>query len=115
MNIGKTPTGWCSDWPSGTSWFPVLFKSDAIPLGNSVGQLEDKALDAEIDAITAKSPDDQLKEWGKIDKEILEKYLPVLPLYYSSSNMPAGTNIGHAINDPTQGIFEFTSMFLKQS
>lgn len=115
VNIGKTPTGWCSDWPSGTSWFPVLFKSDAIPLGNSVGQLEDKALDAEIDAITAKSPDDQLKEWGKIDKEILEKYLPVLPLYYSSSNMPAGTNIGHAINDPTQGIFEFTSMFLKQS
>ncbi|MFG1907806.1 ABC transporter substrate-binding protein [Kribbella sp. NPDC048928] len=115
VNIGKTPTGWCSDWPSGTSWFPVLFKSDAIPLGNSVGQLEDKALDAEIDAITAKSPDDQLKEWSKIDKEILEKYLPVLPLYYSSSNMPAGTNIGHAINDPTQGIFEFTSMFLKQS
>ena len=20
VNIGKTPTGWCSDWPSGTSW-----------------------------------------------------------------------------------------------
>jgi peptide/nickel transport system substrate-binding protein len=114
VNIGKTPTGWCSDWPSGTSWFPVLFKSDAIALGNSVGQLEDKALDAEIDAITAKTPDEQLKEWTKIDKEILEKYLPVLPLYYSSSNMPIGKNIGHAINDPTQGIFEFTSMYLKQ-
>jgi len=114
VNIGKTPTGWCSDWPAGTSWFPVLFKSDAIELGNSVGQLQDKALDAQIDAITAKSPDEQLKEWKNIDKEILEKYLPVLPLYYSSSNMPIGKNIGNAINDPTQGLFEFTSMYLKQ-
>lgn len=114
VNIGKTPTGWCSDWPSGTSWYPVLFKSDAIALGNSVGQLQDKALDAKIDAITDKTPDEQLKEWMKLDKDILENYLPVIPLYYSSSNMPIGKNIGHAINDPTQGLFEFTSMFLKQ-
>jgi peptide/nickel transport system substrate-binding protein len=114
VNIGKTPAGWCSDWPSGTSWFPVLFKSDAIALGNSVGQLQDKALDAKIDAVTAKTPDEQLKEWKNIDKDILENYLPVLPLYYSASNMPMGKNIGHAINDPTQGMPEFTSMFLKQ-
>ncbi|MEU8222911.1 ABC transporter substrate-binding protein [Kribbella sp. NPDC048915] len=114
VNIGKTPTGWCSDWPSGTSWYPVLFKSDAIGLGNSVGQLQDKALDAKIDAITAKTPDEQLKEWMTLDKDILENYLPAIPLYYSSSNMPIGKNIGHAINDPTQGLFEFTSMFLKQ-
>ncbi|GAA1134333.1 ABC transporter substrate-binding protein [Kribbella jejuensis] len=114
VNIGKTPTGWCSDWPSGTSWFPVLFRSDAIALGNSVGQLQDKALDAEIDAVTAKAPDEQLKEWKNVDKDILEKYLPVLPLYYSQSNFPVGKNIGHAINDPTQGLPEFTSLYLKQ-
>ena len=114
VNIGRTPAGWCSDWPSATSWFPVLFTSAAVEAGNSVGQLKDPALDAEIEAIQAKTPDEQLKEWPKIDKEILEKYLPVLPLYYSSSNMPVGKNIGGAVNDPTQGVFEFTSMFLKQ-
>jgi peptide/nickel transport system substrate-binding protein len=114
VNIGKTPTGWCSDWPSGTSWFPVLFKSDAIALGNSVGQLEDKGLDAKIDAVSAKDPNEQLKEWSKIDKDILENYLPAIPLYYSATNSPVGKNIGHAINDPTQGLPEFTSIFLKQ-
>jgi peptide/nickel transport system substrate-binding protein len=114
VNIGKTPTGWCSDWPSGTSWFPVLFKSDAIALGNSVGQLEDKALDAKIDAVSAKDPNEQLKEWSKIDKDILENYLPAIPLYYSATNSPVGKNIGHAINDPTQGLPEFTSIYLKQ-
>jgi len=114
VNIGKTPAGWCSDWPSATSWMPVLFKSDAIALGNSVGQLQDKALDAKIDAVTAKSPDDQLKEWSNVDKDILQNYLPVLPLYYSATNSPIGKNIGHAINDPTQGLPEFTSIYLKQ-
>ncbi|WP_350277253.1 ABC transporter substrate-binding protein [Kribbella sp. HUAS MG21] len=114
VNIGKTPAGWCSDWPSGSSWYPVLFRSDAIALGNSVGQLQDKALDAQIDAIAAKTPDEQLKEWMKLDKEIMEKHLPVLPLYYSATNSPVGKNIGHAINDMTQGMPEFTSIYLKQ-
>jgi peptide/nickel transport system substrate-binding protein len=114
VNIGKSPTGWCSDWPSGTSWFPVLFKSDAVALGNSIGQLQDKAVDAEIERIASLSPDTQLAEWSKVDKLILEKYLPAIPLYYSRSAFPVGKNIGHAINDATQGMPEFTSIYLKQ-
>jgi peptide/nickel transport system substrate-binding protein len=114
VNIGKTPAGWCSDWPSGTSWFPVLFKSDAIGLGNSIGQLQVPALDAEIDRVAAMTPDQQLKEWSKIDKKILQDYLPAIPLYYSASAFPVGKNIGHAINDVTQGLPEFTSLYLKQ-
>ncbi len=114
VNMGKTPAGWCSDWPSGTSWFPVLFKSDAIDLGNSIGQLSDKALDAEIDRVAGLDPNAQLKEWSKIDKKIMQDYLPLVPLYYSASAFPVGKNIGHAVNDMTQGMPEFTSLYLKQ-
>ncbi|GAA1681867.1 ABC transporter substrate-binding protein [Kribbella yunnanensis] len=114
VNLGKTPAGWCSDWPSGTSWFPVLFKSDAIELGNSIGQLQDKALDAEIDRVADLDPNAQLKEWSKIDKKILQDHLPLVPLYYSASAFPVGKNIGHAVNDMTQGMPEFTSLYLKQ-
>lgn len=114
VNLGKTPAGWCSDWPSGTSWFPVLFRSDAIALGNSIGQLSDTKLDADIDRVSAMEPNEQLKEWGKVDKQIMENYLPLLPLYYSASDYPVGKNIGHAINDVTQGMPEFTSIYLKQ-
>jgi peptide/nickel transport system substrate-binding protein len=114
VNLGKSPAGWCSDWPSGTSWFPVLFKSDAIALGNSIGQLSDPKLDADIDRVAAMEPNQQLKEWGKIDKQIMENYLPLLPLYYSASNFPIGKNLGHVVNDMTQGMPEFTSIYLKQ-
>ncbi|MDX6262189.1 MAG: peptide/nickel transport system substrate-binding protein [Kribbellaceae bacterium] len=114
VNIGKAPANWCSDWPTGTSWFPVLYKSDAIALGNSQGQLQDPKLDAEIDRVAALSPDEQLKEWSKVDKMIMQDYLPSVPLYYAASAFPVGKNIGHAIDDPTQGMPEFTSLYLKQ-
>jgi peptide/nickel transport system substrate-binding protein len=114
VNIGKAPANWCSDWPTGTSWFPVLYKSDAIALGNSQGQLQDPKLDAEIDRVAALSPDEQLKEWSKVDKMIMQDYLPSVPLYYAASAFPVGKNIGHAVNDPTQGMPEFTSLYLKQ-
>ncbi|GAB3927782.1 ABC transporter substrate-binding protein [Kribbella albertanoniae] len=116
VNMFKSPVGWCSDWPSGSSWAPVLFRSDAIKLGNSVGQLEDKALDAEIDKVNNMSPEEALKTkaWINLDKKIMQDYLPALPVYQSRSAFLVGTNIGHPINDPTQGMPEFTSLFLKQ-
>jgi peptide/nickel transport system substrate-binding protein len=114
VNLGKSPTGWCSDWPSQSSWFPVLFKSDAITLGNSIGQLKDPKLDTEIDRVNALDPNQQIKEASALDKQILEQYLPLLPLYYSASNYPVGKNLGHVINDMTQGMPEFTSIYLKQ-
>jgi peptide/nickel transport system substrate-binding protein len=116
VNMLKAPTGWCSDWPSGSSWAPVLFRSDAIALGNSVGQLEDKALDAEIDKVSNMDPNEALKTkaWINLDKKIMQDYLPALPQYQSRSAFLVGTNIGNAINDPTQGMPEFTSLFLKQ-
>ena len=116
VNMLKAPTGWCSDWPSGSSWAPVLFRSDAIALGNSVGQLEDKALDAEIDKVSNMGPNEALKTkaWINLDKKIMQDYLPALPQYQSRSAFLVGTNIGNAINDPTQGMPEFTSLFLKQ-
>ncbi|MGW1342845.1 ABC transporter substrate-binding protein [Kribbella sp. NPDC002412] len=114
VNIGQGPSGWCSDWPSGGSWFPVLFRSDAVELSNSIGMIQDKSLDAEIDRVNGLAPDQQLKEWPKIDKMIMEKYLPLIPLYYAASYYPIGKNLGHVVNDPTQGLPEFTSMYLKQ-
>jgi peptide/nickel transport system substrate-binding protein len=44
----------------------------------------------------------------------MEQYLPLLPLYYSRSSFPIGKNLGHVINDATQGLPEFTSIYVKQ-
>ena len=114
VNIGKAPRGWCWDFPTPSSYFPVLFTSRAIAEGNSVGQLQDKALDAEIDAFNARPLEEQVKDAGKLDRRILENHLPALPLYYSYTAFPVGKNIGHAEVDPAFGMPNFVTMGLKQ-
>ncbi|MHB1472643.1 MAG: ABC transporter substrate-binding protein [Dermatophilaceae bacterium] len=113
VNMLWSPRGWCSDWPSGSSWFPVLFKSQSVKDLNSIGMLQDPALDTKIDDISALPLDQQATKWGELDKYILETYLPALPFYYDKMAVVMGTKIGGAVGDPTQGLPIFTQMFVK--
>lgn len=113
-NVLWSPRGWCSDWPSGGSWFPVLFKTDSVKNNQSLGQLQDAALDKKIDAVSDLPIADQAAAWGKMDKEILETYLPLLPEYYDKTAIVMGTKVGGAVADPTMGMPLFTQLYVKQ-
>jgi peptide/nickel transport system substrate-binding protein len=112
VNMGQGPAGWCSDWPNGNSWIPVLFKSSAIESGQSWGEMTDKDLDAKIDAVSALPADQATAKWGDLDKEIMEKYV-ALPRYYTKSAILVGTNVGNGLIDSTQGMPFFLDMYLK--
>ncbi len=112
VNMAQGPGGWCSDWPSGTSWFPVLFKTQSISEGQSWGMLSDTALDTEIDKISALPIEQQTARWAALDKKIMEMYI-ALPRYYDKMAVLAGTNIGGAEGDPTKGMPNFPNMYLK--
>ncbi|MEV4131685.1 ABC transporter substrate-binding protein [Dactylosporangium sp. NPDC049742] len=111
-NLGASPSGWCSDWPSGSSWFPVLFQTHSIADGQSIGMLSDKDLDARINAIAALPPDEAVGKWADLDREIMSRYV-VLPRYYYKVAVVIGTNIGGALVDSTMGMPNYKSMFLK--
>lgn len=113
VNLGQSPAGWCSDWPSGGSWFPVLFRTQSITDGTTWGFLSDAALDAEIDAVGNLPASEQTAKWTALDKKIMETYLPALPFYYDKVAIVAGTNLGGATNDPTVGMPNFENMFVK--
>ena len=113
VNMLWSPRGWCSDWPSGSSWFPVLFKSQSVKDQNSIGELQDPALDKKIDGISALPLDQQAAKWGELDKYILETYSPALPWYYDKMAVVIGTKIGGGVGDPTQGLPIFTQLFVK--
>ena len=112
-NMLWSPRGWCSDWPSGSSWFPVLFKSQSVKDQNSIGMLQDPALDKKIDDVSALPLDQQAAKWGELDKYILETYMPALPFYYDKMAIVVGNKVGGAVGDPTQGLPIFTQMFVK--
>ncbi|WP_117210917.1 ABC transporter substrate-binding protein [Allorhizocola rhizosphaerae] len=112
VNMGQTPAGWCSDWPTGSSWFPVLFRSQSIAEGQSWGMLSDPALDAKINDVAKLPSKDAAAKWADLDKEIMEKYI-VMPLYYDKMAIVVGTNVGGAVGDGTMGMPFFVDMFLK--
>ncbi|MFC7547850.1 ABC transporter substrate-binding protein [Plantactinospora sp. GCM10030261] len=112
VNMDFTPRGWCSDWPTGGSWFPVLFRTQSIEEGQSWGQLQDPALDKEINDISALPADQQAEKWGEMDEKIMGMY-PVIPRYYDKMAVLAGTNLGGIEGDPTMGLPFFVNMFVK--
>ena len=111
VNMAQSPRGWCSDWPDGTSWFPVLFESSSLANGLSWGQMTDKALDAEINAISDLPADQATAKWGAMDQKIMGMYIG-LPFYYTKMGVVKGTNVGTTVGDPTQGMPLFQSMYL---
>ena len=112
VNMDQAPRGWCSDWPSGGSWFPVLFQSHSIDDGNSWGMLTDKSLDAQIDQVSSLPADQATQKWGDLDKQIMGMYIS-LPRYYDKMAVVAGTNIGGGEGDGTMGMPFFPNLFVK--
>src|SRR5262249_52826417 len=102
VNMGQQPSGWCSDWPSGGSWFPVLFQSHSIADGLSIGFLSDPSLDKQIDDVANLPADQATSKWGDLDKQIMGMYV-ALPLYYNKMAVISGVNLGGVIGDGTMG------------
>ena len=84
--------GWCSDWPSGGSWFPPLFHSDRqISDGPYFAE---PAVDAEIERIETLPFEDQPAEWGALDQKIMTDYYPVIVSRYQAVPVLHGSRIG---------------------
>ena len=112
VNLGQSPAGWCSDWPTGNSWFPVLFESSSVTAGNSWGMLTDKSLDAEIEADAALPSDQASAKWGALDQKIMSMYVAI-PRDYEKMAIVIGTNVGTTQGDATMGMPFFQAMYLK--
>jgi peptide/nickel transport system substrate-binding protein len=111
VNLGQSPRGWCSDWPDGNSWLPVLFESSSLANGLSWGMMSDKSLDSEINAVADLTPQESTPKWGALDQKIMGLYVG-LPLYYTKMAVVKGTAVGTTIGDPTQGMPAFQDMYL---
>jgi peptide/nickel transport system substrate-binding protein len=98
--INVRPFGWCSDWPSGGSWFPPLFKSGG---SNNYAFFSEKEFDQRIDDILAMPIDEQAAAWGELDKYLFEKYYPGPVVGYAGVAAMHGSRVGGIHNDEVAG------------
>jgi peptide/nickel transport system substrate-binding protein len=114
VNTGQGPAGWCYDWPSGDSVIPPIMSSKVLKSGQSVGFLSDARVDSEIERIMSLKIEDQGVEWAKLDKDIMTRLLPTLPLSYSKENYLFGTKVHNVVNDVNIGLPDISGIWVDQ-
>jgi peptide/nickel transport system substrate-binding protein len=112
VNMDYAPRGWCSDWPSGGSWMPVLFETHSIADGQSWGMVKDPGLDKEIEDVNNLPTDQSTSKWAALDQKLMAMYI-VLPRYYDKLAVVQGSNLGTTTGDPTMGMPNFLNMYTK--
>jgi peptide/nickel transport system substrate-binding protein len=110
-------SGWCSDWPSGGSWFPAQWSGDLVGLEGmpNPANFKEKDMDAEQDRILdTLTPEEATAAWGEFDKMMQEKYLPAINLGYSGTAMIRGSKVGGMVNDNIRGMPTFSRMYITE-
>jgi peptide/nickel transport system substrate-binding protein len=98
--INVRPFGWCSDWPSGGSWFPPLLRTGG---SNNYAFFSEQDVDTRIDDILAMPMEKQPMAWGELDEYINEKYYPGPVTGYSSVAIMHGSRVGGMNIDEVSG------------
>jgi peptide/nickel transport system substrate-binding protein len=108
--------GWCSDWPSGASWIPPVFKSTDLSqtMGANYEAFSEKAVDDKINEIQRLPLEQQPAAWNDLDKEIQLKYFPVVVTGYGGVAAMHGSNVMNDENDDVLAMPTYKDIWLKQ-
>jgi peptide/nickel transport system substrate-binding protein len=113
--INVRSSGWCSDWPTGGSWFPAQWAGSLVglegmpnPANFKVPEM-DKEQDRILDTLT---PEEAAGAWGEFDKKMETEYYPAVNTGYSGTAMIHGSKVGGMKNDNVRGMPTFSRMYI---
>jgi len=115
--VNLRSAGWCSDWPSGASWFPVILKTSDLKtegFGQNYAAFSEPSVDAKMKEIQTMPLKDQPAAWNDLDKMISEKYLPIIPTYYTGVAQAHGSRIHGHFDDNVLGMPTYKSIWISQ-
>jgi peptide/nickel transport system substrate-binding protein len=113
--INVRSSGWCSDWPSGGSWFPAQWAGDLVGLDGmpNPANFKVKEMDDEQNRILDKlTPAEATKAWGQFDKTMEEKYYPAVNVGYGGVAMIHGSKVGGMADDNVRGMPTLARMYI---
>jgi len=117
-DINVRSSGWCSDWPSGSTWVPTLFGSTDIAKSHSFGTnysaFSNKSVDNQMDAVQRLPLDQQADAWNALDKQIATKYFPLFTTYYTGVAQAHGSKIQGDFDDNTLGMPTWKNVWVSQ-
>ena len=109
--INLRALGWCSDWPSGTSWFRPVFGGDGCC---NYSYMDEPKVNRQIDEIEALPIEDQLPRWAQLDEEIMTDYYPVINDGYLYDAFLHGSKLMNVVNDEIHAEPYFPGIWVQQ-
>jgi peptide/nickel transport system substrate-binding protein len=113
--INVRSSGWCSDWPSGGSWFPAQWSGSLVGLEGmpNPAQFKQADMDKEQDRILdTMTPEEATTAWGEFDKTMETKYYPAVNTGYGGVALIHGSKVGGMANDNVRGMPTFSRMYI---
>lgn len=110
-------SGWCSDWPTGGSWFPAQWAGDLVGLEGmpNPANFDVKKFNQEQDRILDElGPEEAAQAWGEFDKMMETEEYPAINLGYSGTAMIHGSKVGGMENDNVRGMPTFARMYITE-
>jgi peptide/nickel transport system substrate-binding protein len=118
-DINVRAAGWCSDWPSGSTWIPNIYGSTNPNKTHSFGAnypaFSNKSVDNQINAVQKLPLDQQAAAWNAMDKSIMQKYFPLFPQYYTGVAQAHGSRIQGDNDDNTLGMPTWKDIWVSKS
>ncbi|SHN33749.1 peptide/nickel transport system substrate-binding protein [Cryptosporangium aurantiacum] len=108
--------GWGADWPGGGTVIPPLWDGDRIvPEGNNnTAYLDDPKTNAEIDRILSLSDLTEAdKAWAALDKDIMTRLAPTVPVIYDKQTTLYGSKIGGIYLSKPYGNSGLNNLYVK--
>ena len=109
-------SGWGSDWPSGVTVIPPILDGRTIaPAGNqNFSYINMPDMNARMDSISLVTDLAAAgAQWAVLDREIMTKYAPVVPLTYERSFVLVGTGVGGTFLSSPFGAAALVDIFVK--
>jgi len=108
-------SGWCSDWPTGGSWFPAQWAGSLVGIEGMPNPSNFKEADMDADQnriLDTLSPAQAAPAWGQFDRKLETKYYPAVNVGYSGTAMIHGSKVGGMANDNVRGMPTFARMYI---
>ncbi|MEU1013771.1 ABC transporter substrate-binding protein [Streptomyces sp. NPDC005890] len=107
---------WGADWPSGGPFLAPIFDGRQIVKDGAnfnTGQLDDKSVNDEIDAINKLTDlDSAAQRWGALDKKIGDKAL-VVPLFHPVYKRLYGKDVKNIVISDWTGVLDISQVAVK--
>ncbi|MBS2937684.1 hypothetical protein KDN32_08010 [Nocardioides sp. J2M5] len=101
----------CPGWPGGSALLPTLLRTGAT---FNTARFSEPSVDDEMDRIATLPIDEQADAWADLEREVMERWFPVVPVADINRLFAFGTGVGNPSGDSSMGTPNYKDLYVER-